>query len=301
MTVTVATPTVDDLAEVVAMLGEWQHTSGPVQLHPGDLGWFSLRGEAVLASRLRVWRRDEALIALGLLDESDLLRMAIAPEIDDDRGIAAQIVTDLDSNAAGVLPPGPVAVEARAGRALRERLEGDGWELDDPWVPLRRNLTEEIPDEAAELGLSIDVVDDASAADWFAVHARAFDGAGGVYWEPLRRSIPFQQGQCLLARDRAGAAVGCIAAWSAGPNRPGLIEPLGVHPKHRRLGYGRALNLAAARTLRSWGASEVTVCAPTSDVGTVQAYIRSGFVAEAEVYDFVRRTRQHPPIPEGFV
>lgn len=287
MTVTVETPTLNDLAEVVATLGEWQHSSGPVQLHPGDLGWFSLRGAAVLASRLRVWRRNEAMIALGLLDEPDLLRMAIAPEIDADRSIAARIVTDLDSSAAGVLPPGSVAVEARAGEALGERLRHHGWQQADPWVPLRE-LTEEMPDAAAELGLSVEVVDDANAADWFAVHASAFDGAGGVYWEPLRHSIPFQHGELLLARDGTGAAVGCIGLWSAGPDRPGLIEPLGVHQDHRRRGYGRALNLAAARTLRSWGASEVTVCAPTSEIGTVQAYIASGFVAEAEVCDFVR-------------
>ncbi|GAA3696724.1 hypothetical protein GCM10022204_10850 [Microlunatus aurantiacus] len=289
MTLTVETPRLNDLAEVVATLGEWQHTLGPVQLHPGDLGWFSLRGEAVLATRLRAWRRNGALIALGLLDEPDLLRMAVAPEIDADRDIAAQLVIDLESSAAGVLPPGPAAVEARSGAALGERLRLHGWEPDDPWVPLRRDLTEEVPDAAAELGLSVDVVDDTNAAEWFAVHASAFDGGGGVYWEPLRQSIPFRQGQCLLARDTTGAAVGCIAVWSAGPNRPGLIEPLGVHPDHRRRGYGRALNLAAARTLRSWQASEVTVCAPTSQASTVQAYIKSGFVAEAEVCDFVRR------------
>jgi hypothetical protein len=104
MTLTVETPRLNDLAEVVATLGEWQHTLGPVQLHPGDLGWFSLRGEAVLATRLRAWRRNGALVALGLLDEPDLLRMAVAPEIDADRDIAAQLVTDLESSAAGVLP-----------------------------------------------------------------------------------------------------------------------------------------------------------------------------------------------------
>ena len=68
MTIEMGTPTVDDLEEVVAQLGLWQRTGAPVQLHPGDLGWFSLRGEEALAARLRVWRRDRSLVAMGLLD-----------------------------------------------------------------------------------------------------------------------------------------------------------------------------------------------------------------------------------------
>jgi predicted N-acetyltransferase YhbS len=288
MTIEVTRPEVDDLEDLVAHLGWWQRTAGPVQLHPGDVGWFSLRGPESLASRLRVWRRDGLPIAVGLLDEPTLIRMAVAPEVDSDAAVADQMARDFGTPDAGVLPAGPVAVEARAGTALRQLLLQQGWGLGDPWIPLRLDLTDEPPDVATDLGLTVEVVDDDSAGDWFAVHAAAFGGRGGVLWEQLRQSIPFRRGRCLVGRDRSGAATACIAVWSAGRGRPGLIEPLGVHPEHRRRGFGRAMNLAAARSLRSLGASEVVVCTPQTQAGAAEAYVASGFTAEPEVCDFVR-------------
>ena len=288
MTIKVSRPEVAELEEVVMHLGHWQRTGGPIQLHPGDLGWFSLRGPGALASRLRVWRRDGSPVALGLLDEPTLIRMAVAPEADGDATVARQLVRDLGTEDAGVLSRGAAAVEARAGAALRAFLPLHGWALDDPWIPLRLDLTEEPADLAVQLGLTIEVVDETNASDWFDVHAAAFGGQGGVHWEQLHRSIPFRRGACLLGRDANGAAAACVAAWSAGEGRPGLIEPLGVHPDHRRRGFGRAMNLAAARVLRAVGASEVTVCTPRTQVGAVEVYAASGFVAEDEVCDFVR-------------
>jgi ribosomal protein S18 acetylase RimI-like enzyme len=289
MTIEMGTPTVDDLEEVVAQLGLWQRTGAPVQLHPGDLGWFSLRGEEALAARLRVWRRDRSLVAMGLLDEPTVLRLAIAPEVEDDAEVAEAMADHLGEPAAGVLPPGESAVEARAGAALRALLPRRGWVADDPWVPLRLDLTEEPADLASEHGVRVEIVDGTDADDWFAVHAAAFGGRGGVYWEPLRDSIPFRRGTCLLARDSDGAAAACVAAWSAGAGRPGLIEPLGVHPDHRRRGLARVMNAAASRALRSMGSSEVVVCTPQSQTGAVEAYVASGFSAEQSVTDFVRR------------
>lgn len=288
MTIELSRPAVGELDDVVTHLGHWQRTGAPIQLHPGDVGWFSLRGPDALASRLRVWRRDGEPVAVGLLDEPTLIRMAMAPEVDGDSAVAEQLARDLGSADAGVLPRGAAAVEARAGVALRALLPQRGWVLDDPWIPLRLDLTEEPPDLGVELGLTVEVVDETNAGDWFAVHAAAFGGRGGVYWEQLRRSIPFRRGICLLGRDSSGAAAACIAAWSAGEGRPGLIEPLGVHPDHRRRGFGRAMNLAAGRVLRSMGAPEVTVCTPVTQTGAAEVYAASGFVTEDEVCDFVR-------------
>ena len=288
MEIKATTPTVDELEEVVAHLARWQRTGAPVQLHPGDLGWFSLRGQDAVACRLRVWRRNGLPVALGLLDEPTLIRMAIAPEVDADADVAEQLIRDFGASDAGVLPDGAVAVEARVGSALRALMPQHGWGLDDPWIPLRLDLAEEPPDLTLELGLTIEVVDENSAGDWFAVHAAAFGGRGGVYWDQLRQSIPYRQGTCLLGRDSRGVAASCIAAWAAGEGRPGLIEPLAVHPDHRRRGFARATNLAAARELRSMGASEVVVCTPHSQAGASQAYAASGFTAEEVVRDFVR-------------
>lgn len=60
--------------------------------------------------------------------------------------------------------------------------------------------------------------------------------------------------------------------WAAGPGRPGLLEPMGVHREHRGFGYGRAITVAAAAALRELGSSSAIVCAADSNVGAVVTY-----------------------------
>jgi ribosomal protein S18 acetylase RimI-like enzyme len=76
--------------------------------------------------------------------------------------------------------------------------------------------------------------------------------------------------------------------WSAGPGRPGLIEPLGAHRDHRGRGYGRGITMAAAAALQEMGSSSVTVCTPASNVGGVAAYVSAGFEKLPDVPDFRR-------------
>ena len=67
-------PTVDELSETVRVMREWQHDGAPIQLHPGDLGWYWRFGAEATAAAVRIWRRDGQILAVGLLDESRLLR-----------------------------------------------------------------------------------------------------------------------------------------------------------------------------------------------------------------------------------
>ena len=94
--------------------------------------------------------------------------------------------------------------------------------------------------------------------------------------------------RCLVAYE-GDAAVAAATVWSAGEGRPGLLEPVGVHHEQRRHGYGRAISLAAARTLRELGASSAIVCTPTSNVAAVATYESAGFVPEELRLDVTRR------------
>ena len=82
------TPDVTGLDEAVRALREWQHDSSPFQLHPGDVGWFWRFGGEATAAAVRTWRRDGRLLAVGLLDEPDLLRLTIAPDARHDEELA---------------------------------------------------------------------------------------------------------------------------------------------------------------------------------------------------------------------
>ncbi|WP_407077438.1 GNAT family N-acetyltransferase [Streptomyces sp. SCSIO 30461] len=104
----------------------------------------------------------------------------------------------------------------------------------------------------------------------------------------MAAGLPYQDARCLVAFDDHGAAVAAVTVWSAGPGRPGLLEPTGVHREHRRHGHGTAITPAAAAALREPGApaaaaalrepgsSSAIVCTPSSGAGAVAGYRPAG-------------------------
>ncbi|MBB2986557.1 GNAT family N-acetyltransferase [Terracoccus luteus] len=284
-----------DLARVGEALATWQHDGAGLQLHPGDLGWHSTHGAEATASALRVWSTGGRPVALGLLDASQLLRVAVDPQLADDGGLAERMAADLADPASGVLDAGQAVVEARAAAALTRALTGAGWVPDETWTPLRRGLGEApTPDPT---GIRVEDVDDSTAPEWARVHWSAFRG-GEVPADQRDRYVlrwrtmgsgPFgDRARTLLGRDASGTAVAVVTVWSAGPGRPGLLEPMGVHEGHRGGGHGTAIVRAAARALQAMGASSAVVCTPTDRVGAVRTYVAGGFTAQEPVPDLRR-------------
>lgn len=291
------TPDRRELEHIGRVLGGWQDDDGPLHLHPGDLGWHSLRGPAATAAAMRVWSDADTSVAIALLDGPDLLRFAIDPARCQDASLASRISADVGDARAGVFEPGRATIEARGAATLGEELMKRGWLPDEPWTPLRRSLAEpvEVPD------LRVEIVEPARTAEWVSVHWSAFRGTP-IPHKRLRNFVDgwcaaangpfFDAGRILLLRDEQDCPVAVSAVWSSGAARPGLIEPLGVHQEHRGLGYGAVMSRAAAATLREMGSSSVTVCAESSNVGAVATYLATylaaGFVADPEVTDWRR-------------
>ncbi|WP_426245509.1 GNAT family N-acetyltransferase [Nocardioides sp. LHG3406-4] len=286
MAITLQTATVAVLDEVVEAVASWQREGGPVQLHPGDLGWNQRLGAEELAGVVRVWRRDGRIVAVGLVEDAGLIRMGIAPDVDRDGTFAARLLADLSDPAHGVLPARSASVEARSGTAFRELLDQSGWVPDEPWTPLRRDLTDEVEDS----GLRVEVVDADRAPARVAVQRAAFPSSTFTLerWQAMAASSAYRRARCLVGYDAHADPVAVVTVWSAGRGRPGLLEPLGVHRDHRGHGYGTAISLAAAAALREMGASSATVCTPSSNVGAVAAYASAGFRDLGEVTDFRR-------------
>ncbi|HZX03605.1 MAG TPA: GNAT family N-acetyltransferase [Kribbella sp.] len=286
MSITMQTPTPDSLDEIADEVALWQQHGGPVQLHPGDLGWNWCDGAETLAAAVRAWRRDGQIVAAGMVDDdSGLIRMAIAPSVDEDEAFADRLLADLSD--------GVRFIEARSGTAFRELLHRSGWVADEPWTPLARDLAAPVED----CGLTIEYVDaqnvrDHILADRIAVHRAAFPKARLTVerWQAMAAGAPYRRARCLVGYDAAGDAVAATTVWSAGEGRPGLIEPLGVHQDHRGRGHGRAITVAAAAALQELGSSSATVCTPSSNVGGVAAYVSAGFDKQPAVTDFCRKT-----------
>lgn len=293
MSITVGRVAPGELEAVVAAVADFQHAGGPVQLHPGDLGWNCAFGPERLAAELRVWRRDGRILAVGVVDDAAaLIRMGFAPEVDDDAGFAGRVLADLSG------PGGVRTVEARFGAAFRELLGRRGWAADEAWTPLVRDLAE--PVEQAELRIEVVGADD--VRDRVAVQRAAFANStfSEERWRAMAASPAYRQARCLVGYDQEGNAVAAATVWSAGEGRPGLLEPLGVHREHRGRGHGRAITWAAAAALREMGSCAATVCTPSDNVGGVAAYVSAGFRQLPAVTDF-RRPPEAPRTAEPAV
>lgn len=280
------TPGVDGLNEAVDALREWQYEGSPMQLHPGDLGWFWRFGAAATAAAVRTWSRDGRILAVGLLDGPDLVRLTIAPDAQRDRELARWLVEDMTEPDRGVLIAGKVSVEAPRGALVKDLLCESGWTDGESWTPLRRDLTEPVQDP----GMRIEVVGPEQAHARAAVQRAAFDGS--TFTDERRHAMaagsPYADARCLIAYDDRGDAVAAVTVWSAGPGKPGLLEPMGVHRDHRGHGYGTAITIAAAAALRELGSSSAIVATPSSNVGAVATYKSAGFQQLPEIRDHCR-------------
>jgi ribosomal protein S18 acetylase RimI-like enzyme len=278
------TPGVDGLGETVDALREWQHEGAPMQLHPGDLGWFWRFGAEATAAVVRTWSRAGEILAVGMLDDANLLRMTVAPDSRQDAELGHQLVADLTQPDRGVLGPGRAAyVEAPRDALVQDLLSEAGWDTDEPWTPLRRDLTEPVADP----GVRTEAVGPEQAHVRTAVQRAAFDNSTFTdeRWHTMAAGPAYADARCLVAYDDVGTAVAAVTVWSAGPGRPGLLEPMGVHREHRGHGYGKAVSVAAAAALQQLGSSSAVVCTPSSNVGAVATYKAAGFQQLPEVRD----------------
>ncbi len=284
---TIAVNQVDppELVGVTAQMREWQLDGSPMQLHPGDIGWHWRFGTARTAAMLRTWSSDGRLVAVGMLDSGEL-RLAIAPKFQQDEQLAREMARDITDPGRGVLPEGSASVEAPDGALLRQVLVGAGWEAAAPWTQLRRELVTPVDDPGVHYELVGDELAEVRAALQVAAFANSTFTA--ERWRTMAAAPTYRAGRCLVAFDDAHTPVAAVTVWSAGPGRPGLLEPMGVHHDHRGHGYGRAITLAAAATLRQLGASSATVCTSSSNVAAVATYKSAGLAQVREVPDLHR-------------
>ncbi|MEU6303606.1 GNAT family N-acetyltransferase [Streptomyces chartreusis] len=283
MTIALGKPGADGLSGTVGVLREWQFEGAPMQLHPGDLGWFWRFGPDATAEAVRTWSRGGSILAVGLLDGPDLLRLTIAPDAHRDEELARQLVKDVSRAGRGVFGEGKAYIEAPTAALVQELLAENGWGVDEPWTPLRRGLAEPVEDP----GVRIEVIGPEQAHVRAAVQRASFNSSTftAERWHAMASGVLYADARCLVAYDDRGDAVAAVTVWSAGRGKPGLLEPMGVAQDHRGRGHGRAITVAAAAALQELGSSSAIVCTPSSNVGAVATYRSAGFEPRPEVRD----------------
>jgi ribosomal protein S18 acetylase RimI-like enzyme len=231
---------------------------------------------------VRVWAGDAGILGVGFLDAPDLVRLTVDPARRDDLRLAKAVADDLD----GILAPGAASVEAPQDAALHEVLADRGWREGEAWTPLRRDLAEPVP----PVSLRVETVGAGLAAARADVHRAAFPNSTFTAdrWHTMAAGPAYADARCLLGFNAQGTPVAAITVWSAGPGRPGLIEPMGVRHDHRGRGYGTEITVAGAAALRELGASSAIVATPSENVGGVATYRAAGFEVQAQRFDRTR-------------
>lgn len=280
------TPGVESLAGIIEEMRAWAYDPDLAPLHVGDLGWNQQFGAPAMAAALRLWQVDDRLAAVGLLDEPDLLRLTVAPERRHDADFIGDLVADLAADDGRVLPSGEVALEARFGGPLHEVLLAQGWEYDEPWTPLVRDLSRDVP----EPRLRIEDVDTVRLDDRLAVHHSAFDRSTftAERWHALTHGPGYSYARSLVGYDDRDDAVAMVTVWAGRSGGPGELEPMGVHRDHQGRGHGRAICLAAAVALQEMGSSHAFVSTPSTNVGAVATYRAAGYEEKPQVRDLRR-------------
>jgi GNAT superfamily N-acetyltransferase len=281
-----STPSPGQLGDVVSALRDWQLDDSPMQLHPGDLGWSWRFGADALAAELRIWRRNEQIVAVALVDGPELVRMTVAPEFWREQALAERVVADLSQPQRGILPAGKVSVEIPDGTLVKDLLSDGEWSAGEAWTPLRRDLSEPIETPS----MRIEVVGSQQVSGFTAVHRSAWGSERFTdeTWHAMAAGLPYSDARCLLAYDDQGVAVAGVTVWSAGQGKPGLIEPLGVHAAHRRRGYATKICIAAAAKLKDMGSSSALVCTPSSLSSAIATYKSAGYQQLPERLDRTR-------------
>lgn len=298
MSIQMTCPAAADLPQVAVDLSYWQTDRDALQVHPGDLGWHSMVGPEKTAANLRIWSRNGTMVALGLLDGPDVLRMAIDPAAQDDDELAQQISSDVNDPDIGILPAGKGIIEARSARSLRKVLADEGWTDDELWTSFHCDLSRPIDKEPIErTQVRVEKAGPDEAEAWVTVHWSAFKGTefGDAdkerllqKWKNLAEGPFAHLARHLIAFDQNDVAVAVTTAWSAGKGRPGLIEPMGVHRDHHRRGYGAAIVTAATVALKEMGSSSAGVAAENANSGALATYAKAGFSAQEPVADLKR-------------
>ena len=297
MSISLSIPTPDALDNIVAVLASWQSDTTLHHIHPGDIGWFQRAGAEKTASHLRIWSTaDGTILAIGLLDGDDLLRATTAPSARRDVDLADAMAADISHPTKGVLPSGFVSFDISTDALVRERVAAlDGWSAGEEWSWFRMDLPTDVLPDTGDSILHVGIVKTPEqVSQHVAVHALAFDGSNFTVqrWQAASESSAYRMARCLLAYDvndkDKSDPVGAATVWSAGPGKPGILEPVGVGIAHQRRGFGRALCRAAATELRKMGASSAVVATPSLNAAAVATYKSAGFEVFATPRDLCR-------------
>ncbi len=226
-------------------------------LHAGDVWWRFGQYELEL-HRLRLWFRDEKLIAFGWVIDGDGLEMQLHPSvIDSDFEALAQEVLDWAKRVC----PAAINTEStvRNSRLIRV-LESCGFvRTDSEGLDYLFDLNEPIPEVELPAGFQAHHVLEHEFEERVSVHRDAFDPSKFSLqrYARVRSMAGYRPDLDLVISTPENEFAAYCIAWIS--NGMGYFEPVGTRAAFRRQGLGRAVILEGFRRLKALGAHSASV------------------------------------------
>lgn len=287
-----------DIPEVLDLIASVTHDDGVSPLsehvilhlrHGGDLD----------ARHLRARDHDGTLVGYAHLDATDAVEgasaeLAVASGARG-HGVGSALVEALIAES----PDGRLRVWARGGRPESARLMGHlGFTRSRTLWQMRRSLLSSLPDVVLPPGVILRSYDaQADAEAWVAVNAAAFvdlpDQGGWTIADLRKREAEpwFDPAGFLIAVDASGEMAGFHWTKIHGARHPhgpgeehdhahdpiGEVYVVGVSPRWRGSGLGRALVVAGLQHLRSAGLGQAMLYVDADNLPAITLYESLGF------------------------
>ncbi|HEX7145745.1 MAG TPA: GNAT family N-acetyltransferase [Gaiellaceae bacterium] len=283
----------DDLDALHAVVrAVWAVDKSHASLHVGDVTWGMYQHEPELARprRAEIFERDGEPVAFGILWLPQTLQSTVHPEHRDDAVYDALL--EWFAAAAGAELDGGLDAELlESDVVFATALERHGYAPlgNDDWLEHRvRSLAEPIEPSPLPGGYRLrNVEGEADVERRVAVHRAAFHPSKVTVsaYRRLRALPPYREQLDLVVEAPGGSFAAYALVWLDEENGVGELEPVGTHPKHQRLGLGKAVCVEACRRLREAGAD-------TAIVYSVHGY-HAGKLYESAGFEVVDRHLQY--------
>ena len=238
-------------------------------LRVGDLAWLSrVHTHRELALDIRLWEDETGgLIAWTFYRANGEFNMFVTPgHVAHD--LVDELIDTVEDAAAGSVSSGDPVVELHTygivgsrsaeDRALEEALHRRGYEADGSLGGLLCRTLDALPEAPLPPGYRLTHVQtEDELAGRVEAHRAAFAPSALtlVQYERVRRTWPYRPKLDRIVVTDDGTVAAFCTAWFDAANAAGLLEPVGTHPSHRRLGLASAVCLDALRVLRQEGAT----------------------------------------------
>ena len=265
-------------------------TGGCGYLHPGDIVHHLFFGNKLFdpADLTTIWE-DGSGVAAWVLAHPTFKAYDIQIRHDLRGGtFEREVLEYADVRIGEVMKANGVESDSIVGDAFRcdlariELMAEAGWKRDeDPPYIINRARIADVPEPEIPTGYTIrPVAGVEEVAAVTAVHQAAFPGAAWTeeQYRHVMESPGYDPARELVAVAPDGTFAAFAVTWYDELNRTGLMEGVGTHVDHRRIGLGRAIVRFAAHHMATVGGMEyATVANSESNTASSALYRSAGF------------------------